>query len=910
MQNHYPEYSVNYISNVMSLRKPQAESLALLDKILLQFELKKGGDLAEKLQKTHAVCPICTDFERDFPSLTFALATGVGKTRLMGACVAYLYTVKGIRNFFVVAPNLTVYNKLIDDFDKPSNPKYIFKGIGVFAQNKPRVITGENYRDQVVGQTMMNESITINIFNISKINSETRGGKEPLMKRLSEYIGQSYFDFLAAQDDLVLLMDESHHYRAERGMAVLNELKPVLGLEMTATPIVETSKGHIKFKNVVYDYPLARALHDGYVKVPSVATRRDFDPNKHSDAENDLLKLEDGVRLHEDTKVALELYARENHVNIVKPFVLVVAKDTTHAAEIMSIIQSETFFGGRYRDKVMQIDSKQSGEEKEENIQKLLTLENSENKIEIVIHVNMLKEGWDVTNLYTIIPLRIAASMTLREQTIGRGLRLPYGMITGTPKVDRLTIVAHDRFQEIVDAANKADSIIRKENIIEIDDNDLTPKEVVTAVSKVEENLFGETQGEPIRMADIMVQAQTENIKENAEVRAQVETEFKKITYSAVNDIGKSLTNVEDIKKPEVKAQIVHEIQRQIPPESHGIFNIFDITAAGGIEKFVDIVIETIEANTIEIPRLSILRSEDVKCGFHDFDLDVEKIHVQPVEEQILIKDLMDNHSEFISAKGDILVDSLPNLIVSGLIDKPEIDYSAQSDLLYKLADQMLARLRSYLGEDDVKNVMLYFRNDLVDLIYQQMKEHFYIEEPPFLKPKVFPFTRIEEHNYAKLEKDRILNYNETIVPSEIKEKVFTGFKKALHTYYKFDSNTEKRMATLLEDDKTVLRWLRPARNQFKIYWNRAYSEKGRYEPDFVVETVDTIFMVETKARKDMPSQEVLKKKDAALLYCKYATEYNLEHGKKPWKYVLIPHDENIIASSINGLFGRYIVNK
>ncbi len=79
-------------------------------------------------------------------------------------------------------------------------------------------------------------------------------------------------------------------------------------------------------------------------------------------------------------------------------------------------------------------------------------MEDPDNPVEIVIHVNMLKEGWDVTNLYTIVPLRAANSRTLVEQSIGRGLRLPYGQRTGIP-VDRLTIVSHDRFQEIIDEA-------------------------------------------------------------------------------------------------------------------------------------------------------------------------------------------------------------------------------------------------------------------------------------------------------------------------------------------------------------------------------------------------------------------------------------------------------------------------
>lgn len=80
----------------------------------------------------------------------------------------------------------------------------------------------------------------------------------------------------------------------------------------------------------------------------------------------------------------------------------------------------------------------------------------------LVIHVNKLKEGWDVTNLYTIVSLRASASEILTEQTIGRGLGLPYGSKTGVDAVDRLAIIAHDRFQDIVDRVNDPNSIIKK----------------------------------------------------------------------------------------------------------------------------------------------------------------------------------------------------------------------------------------------------------------------------------------------------------------------------------------------------------------------------------------------------------------------------------------------------------------
>ena len=152
----------------------------------------------------------------------------------------------GISNFFVLAPNLTIYNKLIADFT-PNTKKYVFKGIAEFAINAPKIITGDDY--EVKGRALdLFASVSINIFNISKINAEVRGGKSPKIKRLSEYLGDSYFNYLAELPDLVLLMDESHRYRADAGVRALNELKPLLGLELTATPITESNRGPVPFK--------------------------------------------------------------------------------------------------------------------------------------------------------------------------------------------------------------------------------------------------------------------------------------------------------------------------------------------------------------------------------------------------------------------------------------------------------------------------------------------------------------------------------------------------------------------------------------------------------------------------------------------------------------------------------------
>jgi type III restriction enzyme len=238
----------------------------------------------------------------------------------------------------------------------------------------------------------------VNVFNISKINSEVRGGKSPRIKRLSEYIGESYFEYLAALPDLALIMDESHRYRASAGVRAINELRPVLGLELTATPKVETSKGAVPFRNVILDYPLGRAMEDGFVKEPAVVTRKDFNPAGMSTEEIERLKLEDGLRLHETVKVELETYARETENPIVQPFLLVIARDTTHAAQLHKLIQSDDSFGGRYREKVIQVDSSRTGVEEDEMVERLLKVEHNDEPTEIVIHRTQAERLHSISN--------------------------------------------------------------------------------------------------------------------------------------------------------------------------------------------------------------------------------------------------------------------------------------------------------------------------------------------------------------------------------------------------------------------------------------------------------------------------------------------------------------------------------
>ncbi|HQN47115.1 MAG TPA: DEAD/DEAH box helicase family protein, partial [Rugosibacter sp.] len=625
----------NHITGRLSLRPPQAESLSKLVRALEAAPELLGHerDVSAILSTLKAEFPTLEDFERDFPSLCFALATGVGKTRLMGAFIAYLHLAHSINNFFVLAPNLTIYNKLIADFTR-NTPKYVFKGIAEFAQQPPLIITGDNY-DQT-GAVVQDQSmgfahdVRINIFNISKINSEVRGGKEPRIKRMKEVLGDSYFNHLANLSDLVLLMDESHRYRASAGVRAINDLKPLFGLEVTATPFVESTRGPVPFKNVVMDYPLARAMEDGFVKEPAAVTQRNFDAKAHTPEEVEKIKLEDGVRLHETTKVELQTYARENFVPVVKPFLLVIARDTTHAAQLKALIESNAFYDGRYANKVLQVDSSRTGAEEEEMITRLLAVESVDEPTEIVIHVNMLKEGWDVTNLYTIVPLRAANARTLIEQSIGRGLRLPYGKRTGVAAVDRLNIVAHDKFQEIIDEANRGDSPIRLKQII-LDAPSADDKKVSVQVGSGAMTRLGLTDAPVVAGAPANAGTAPAVLTPAPVFTTEAERQAARVVMDVIGtyEIRRDLVPTSSaLLTPEVQSTILAEVTERLsllnrPMQGNLLAGVDDGMPALDLSDVVAKTTEIVVQQTIDIPRIAVVPTGEVTTGFHPFKLDV-----------------------------------------------------------------------------------------------------------------------------------------------------------------------------------------------------------------------------------------------------------------------------------------------
>lgn len=877
---------VNNIRQRLSLRTPLAKALELTARLTDSLSLAKPSTdpdklemfIAAELAKVKAIVPSVKKFDRDFPSLAFSIATGIGKTRLMGAIIAYLYLKKGIKHFFILAPNLTLYEKLIRDFGDSTYEKYVFKGISEFVTSPPNIVTGDTYTDR---PGHMFSDVEINIFNISKFNKDSKeGGKgAPRMRRLSEYLGESYFSYLAGLPDLVVLMDEAHRYHADASKKAINELRPVLGFEMTATPFDEKGKA---FKNIVFEYNLAEALDEGlYVKNPAIAKARNFNKANFTPDEIEIIKLEDGIVCHERTKAAIELYARQQGKPVVKPFILVACKNIEHAKEVKELLESDRIFHGRYKGKVLQIDS--STKKDDDISRQFVALEAPDNEIEIVVHVNMLKEGWDVNNLYTIIPLRAAEAAVLIEQTIGRGLRLPYGgRRTGNKDVDTLTVIAHDNFEKVIEEAQKGNSVLQKLSYIELDETDERDHG-----AKVETTPTTTQQKIEQRIAKVKQQIGEKADKVVKQVGKAVQEAIATITSPGVSSFS-------DLQKKEVKAQIRQQAVEAIKESVKDSLFAEDEAAIqiAQVDEVINIIVEDFKKNVIEIPRI-VIEQQEVKAFFDYFDLDTSEGYTLAELQREIIRQSLHDTTDFEIIEGKSGSSKRPAVeqILVKLIDKDDIDYDEISDLLYKLIEQAVDAIREKNGisnEDELNERVHPYRQMIADNIYKQMKRHYRIEPGEYKVNKVLPFSKILDqpilvNNWGELD------YHDP-VPSQkshIIKFVYVGFKKSYYAKYRFDSSTELDFAVVLETSAEVLKWIRPVPNQFKIYWANGAK---RYEPDFIVETADAIYMCETKAEKNVNDADVQSKADAAKEFCRCATEFTTANGGKPWRYIVIPH--------------------
>ncbi len=940
------EHALQYITNGMSLRAPQKKSLELFanylesdvgKKVLERRKLESRGNFntIEDATKDYAqtVPETCQfqSFERTFPAYTFALATGVGKTRLMGAFVAYLNLVYDIQHFMIVAPGNTIYRKLVDDFSKANNPKYVFRGIEEININTTRIITKDNYQQSQATADLFCNQVQINIFNVQQFAQKDIEQEKGITK-FSETLGESYFEYLKSLGDLVVLLDESHHYHADAAMDSLDRIDPMMGLEFTATPYTGNVVGRGKNrqqelkKNIFYAYNLGDAIRDGYVKDPWVGTEADvnFSQWDNDSIETDARKLQLAAFFHERAKVGLKEYALENKKPYVKPVMLVVAKDTTHASALRALIDSDQFRGGAYKGKVIEVHTKTRGDEADETIEKLISLEHPDNIVEIVIHVNMLKEGWDVTNIYTIAPIRSSASEILTEQTIGRGLRLPYGERTGNKNVDRVMITAHDNYAKVIEGAQKS-KLIQPSNIERVSTED-------TAVVK-----------EVVEIQPVFVASIQEQIKSSPSLMQELKDRAIRATTPVITDDtpedvkmatiqNKTDEYVEALAKQEAAKLSFGEFRHHVEiterfiadyPEGW-LFSPISEPAKKELATISRISSQNIEIRNIPIPRI-MLTPHYEELIIKDFDLNTRRLskyttgasileeRLQGNEEKDLFGNIQQGRRETeltrVTSLGEGRKQSPESTIISALVEGELIDYEEQKLLLLKLVDQAVAYYKSFVSDENAVKMMIENNyRQIAGEIYEQILNHKEFITEGYLESAIKdPKPYHEGYRISETFGEQRVTL-ESQLNRFPKDRIYTGFRKACHSAYRFDSSDEVRLAYLLDKDPNVEDWLRPAPNQFEgLYWRDSDgNSQHRYEPDFVVELEKEIVMIEVKPSDEIEAIDVQEKKKTAEKYCELVSKSIGKFGiVKLWRYVIVPTERITISSTVSGLLAR-----
>lgn len=191
------------------------------------------------------------------------------------------------------------------------------------------------------------------------------------------------------------------------------------------------------------------------------------------------------------------------------------------------------------------------------------------------------------------------------------------------------------------------------------------------------------------------------------------------------------------------------------------------------------------------------------------------------------------------------------------------------------------------------------YKRDIGNLIYNQMMQQFYCENG-FLKEEVIGTSKVNLRPRYTWESEQDLFDN---FGGNIHGVLFTGIKHGVFETAKFDSEPELLLARVLERDKDeVQNWLRPAPQEFNI----TYNHGKHYQPDFVVETAEIIYLVEVKGEDKLKDPDVLAKKQRAIQYCEVVSRWGAANGYKEWRYLFIPSQQIMSNSSFVQLTKRF----
>ena len=542
-----------------------------------------------------------------------------------------------------------------------------------------------------------------------------------------------------------------------------------------------------------------------------------------------------------------------------------------HARDVRAMIDSDEFLGGRYKGRVIEVHSNMKGEETEENVRLLLSIERADNPVEIVLHVYKLKEGWDVNNLFTIIPLNAAKSDILAMQTIGRGLRLPFGYATGDEDIDTLDIVAHEHYRELVDEVKNSD-IFRYRDL---DRTGVEPTDTVDVSSPVDDaqlSLFDQ----------IVTDTGTRSFREvdNPQTQQDLYAAYLKTfgpgrqrQTSEADDNQISLFDL-----PEAQPAAPAEPAQPVPaPVDTGAAEKKPLSKDEFVQKMREY-----SGKAISVPKILVQTTSEVK--FNRFEVRRTIPDFEVAMAQIERFDAV-NQQFLASVDAQILeVDDALNTLACMLLDSiPELSYD-DADFIIDVVDQYLAQIDG--DEEEKRRIVRRYATLIVSDIRTQIFQHVErkTQDIHTVQKDLILFRRFVKN----IRKDGRVRFDRPLTDrSNIRKYLFTGYKKGYYTENAFDSDSERLFSIILEEDTDVIRWIKPPLNQLGLFWQAGQQ----YTPDFLVETATHKYMVEVKAANEVTDADVVAKAREGIRWCRFAS--TADPDGKPWVYRLVT-DENI----------------
>jgi type III restriction enzyme len=735
-------------------------------------------------------------------------ATGVGKTYILAGAIEYLAATGG-RNFAVITPGRTILDKTVANFT-PGNRKSLLGGMEV----EPVVITSENFNTAAMRSAMDDPTkVKLFIFTVQALTKPTTETGRKTHK-FQEGLGRAFYDHLDAQDDLVIFADEHHCYYGPGFSAAVRDLTPWALVGLTATPHKKTPP-----EQIIYRYPLAAAIADRLVKTPVLVGRKD----DRADPETKLL---DGIRLLEAKRATIERYCAETGAKPINPVMLVIAQSIDDAEQYAELLRSPVFAQGRYAAHVLVVHSKKA----DEDLAKLQSVEDDDSPIRIIVSVGMLKEGWDVKNVYVIASMRSSVSEILTEQTLGRGLRLPFGAYTDWELLDTLEVLAHERYEDL----------LRKARVINEAFIDHRTRAVLRRNAEGQEVSVIETEPVVVNVAAGLPSADPSGGESNAP--------------DGAGPLGGT---------PQTYAQPVIETvdERQQQAEAQA-----EVPELHPRSEPVQLVIPELRMTAVQSP-FSLADITDRE----PFRRLGERLGHDPVDELRRIR---------LSAHVVQTLDGLRHTELSPArtIDRVESPASLipLEDAVKRLTDQVLSS--PVVPSRKSQRAQL---APLVDAFLAGLGDH---AELGTEQRRVAARPRYDEvlelRPFAPLRHGRPVTSTDRYGAFR-KGVGYTGWQRSLYDQVWFDSATEREMANLMDDTKGIDVWARLHLHDLEIRY-----DGGNYNPDFLAAVQGERWVVETKADRDLQSENVQAKRRAAQRWANHVTA--ADEVSEQWNYLLI----------------------